>query len=199
MRRRCQRRVVRARPSLTAKAALQFRSRPTPSRPEPIPRTLIWIKAVCGQGARALCHFEEASMRTLVLTILTMSVVFAAGHARAQTYDPAFPVCLRVVPWGGGSYYKCAYHTMGQCRAAANGQSCSRNPYYAGTKARVGRNDPRSNSRSPAEARSHALREPPTYNRTGSCNHGVEAYYGACQGYAPGEKERFLESVRRYM
>ena len=26
---------------------------------EPIPRTLIWIKAVCGQGARALCHFEE--------------------------------------------------------------------------------------------------------------------------------------------
>jgi hypothetical protein len=22
-----------------------------------------------------------------------------------------------------------------------------------------------------------------------------EAYYGACQGYAPGEKERFLESV----
>jgi hypothetical protein len=138
-------------------------------------------------------------MRTLVLTIVTMGVVLAVGHARAQTYDPAFPVCLRVVPWGGGSYYRCAYHTMGQCRAAAAGQSCSLNPYYAGTKARVKRNDPRSNSRAAAENRSHALPKPPTHDRTGPCNHGIEAYYGACQGYAPGEKERFLESVRRYM
>ncbi|WP_333909370.1 DUF3551 domain-containing protein [Bradyrhizobium sp. CCBAU 11434] len=138
-------------------------------------------------------------MRTLVLTILTLSVAFAAGHARAQTYDPAFPVCLRVVSWGGGPYYKCAYQTMGQCRAAANGQSCSLNPYYAGAKAGVRRNDPRSSSRAPTEIRSHALPEPRPRARTGSCNHGVEAYYGACQGYAPGEKERFIESTRRFM
>jgi Protein of unknown function (DUF3551) len=172
---------------------------------EPIPRTLTWIKTAYGLSARALCDFEEVPMRTLVLTILTMGIVLAAGHARAQTYDPAFPVCLHVVPWGGGSYYRCAYHTMDQCRAAANGQMCSLNPYYAGTKARVRRNNPRyhrqigSNCRAPAETRSHALPEPPTHDRAGPCNHGIEAYYGACQGYAPGEKERFLESVRRYM
>ena len=38
-------------------------------------------------------------MRTLALTILTMGIVLAAGQARAQTYDPAFPVCMHVVPW----------------------------------------------------------------------------------------------------
>jgi hypothetical protein len=74
-------------------------------------------------------------MRTLALTILTMGMALAAGHARAQRYDPAFPVCLYVVPWGGGSYYNCSYYTMDQCRASANGQMCSLNPYYAGTTA----------------------------------------------------------------
>lgn len=33
-------------------------------------------------------------MRKLALTILTISVVSAAGHIQAQTYDPAFPVCM---------------------------------------------------------------------------------------------------------
>ena len=46
-----------------------------------------------------------------------MGIVLTAGHARAQRYDPAFPVCLYVVPWGGGSYYRCSYYTMDQCRA----------------------------------------------------------------------------------
>jgi hypothetical protein len=53
-------------------------------------------------------------MRTLTLTILTMGIILTAGHARAQRYDPAFPVCLYVVPWGGGSYYRCSYYTMDQ-------------------------------------------------------------------------------------
>jgi hypothetical protein len=30
---------------------------------------------------------------------------------------------------------------------------------------------------------------------TSSCDQ-PEAYYGACQGYAPGEKQQFLDSVR---
>ena len=29
-------------------------------------------------------------MRTLALTILTMGIVLTTGHARAQTYNPAF-------------------------------------------------------------------------------------------------------------
>jgi hypothetical protein len=34
---------------------------------------------------------------------------------------------------------------------------------------------------------------PAQFGSTASCDH--EAYYGACQGYAPGEKERFLGSL----
>ena len=39
-------------------------------------------------------------MRTLALTILTMGIVLTAGHAQAQRYDPAYPVCLYVVSCG---------------------------------------------------------------------------------------------------
>ena len=43
-------------------------------------------------------------MRTLAFTILTMGIALSGqGKARAQTYDPAFPVCMTaLVPWGGG-------------------------------------------------------------------------------------------------
>ena len=92
-----------------------------------------WIGVRCA-------GFEEYPMRTLALTILTMGMALAAGHARAQRYDPAFPVCLYVVHWGGGAYYNCSYYTMDQCRASANGQMCSLNPYYAGTTASPRRN-----------------------------------------------------------
>jgi Protein of unknown function (DUF3551) len=75
-------------------------------------------------------------MRTLVLRIFTMSVVLAAGDTRAQTYDPAFPVCMHVVK-REGSYYDCTYYTMAQCAASASGRGlqCNPNPYYAGATA----------------------------------------------------------------
>ena len=82
-------------------------------------------------------------MRKLALTVLTMGMVLAAGHARAQRYDPAYPVCLYVVSYGITPYYRCAYYTMDQCRASANGQMCSLNPYYAGAAAPVRRNNRR--------------------------------------------------------
>ncbi|MBW8855656.1 MAG: DUF3551 domain-containing protein, partial [Bradyrhizobium sp.] len=82
-------------------------------------------------------------MRIFALTILTMGIVLTAGHARAQTYDPAYPVCLHVVAFGTTPYYRCSYATMNQCRASANGQTCSLNPYYAGATARVRRNNQR--------------------------------------------------------
>ena len=84
-------------------------------------------------------------MRTLALTILTIGIVLAAGQARTQTYDPAFPVCMHVVPWGGGSYYDCSYYTMGQCAASASGRAaqCDPNPYYAGATASVRGNNRR--------------------------------------------------------
>jgi len=82
-------------------------------------------------------------MRILALTILTAGMVLTAGHAQAQRYDPAYPVCLYVVPWGGGAYYDCSYQTMQQCQAFANGQMCSLNPYYAGGAAAARRSNRR--------------------------------------------------------
>ena len=73
-------------------------------------------------------------MRNLAITILTVGIALAAGQARAQTYDPAVPVCMNVVAARGGTYYDCSYYTMGQCQASAAGRGamCSPNPYYAG-------------------------------------------------------------------
>ena len=81
-------------------------------------------------------------MRTLAWTILTVGIALAAGQARAQTYDPAFPVCMHVVPWGGGAYYDCTYYTIAQCAASASGRAaqCDLNPYYAGATASPRRN-----------------------------------------------------------
>ena len=51
------------------------------------------------RGRRALVYwyracFEEVPMRNLAFTILTVGIALAAGQARAQTYDPAVPVCM---------------------------------------------------------------------------------------------------------
>ena len=76
-------------------------------------------------------------MRSLAVAILTIGTVFAAGPARAQKYDPAFPFCMFVVEWGGSPHYDCSFYTMDQCRASASGRggSCDPNPYYVGAKA----------------------------------------------------------------
>ncbi|TPQ32996.1 hypothetical protein C2U70_20335 [Bradyrhizobium guangdongense] len=139
-------------------------------------------------------------MRAWALTVLTVSIALTAGHARAQTYDPAFPVCLYVVSMGITPYYRCNFTSMAQCRASANGQMCVLNPYYAGPKAnkqryrgQVGPGFP-----PPAATRSYAAPKPSARKRPSPCDQ-PEAYYGACQGYAPGEKEEFLRSVHRYM
>jgi hypothetical protein len=143
-------------------------------------------------------------MRIFALTILTMGIVLTAGSSQAQTYDPAYPVCLHVVAFGTTPYYRCSYTTMDQCRASANGQTCSLNPYYAGATARVRRNNQRyyryagPRPPAPAETGSYMLPGPPIHRRTAPYNLYNEPYYGASQGYAPGEKEEFLRSLRRY-
>jgi Protein of unknown function (DUF3551) len=172
---------------------------------ETVPRILPWINTAYGPSARCCADLEEVPMRRLALTILTMGIALTAGHARAQRYDPAYPVCLYVVSFGASPYYKCSYVTMDQCRASANGQMCSLNPFYAGATAPERRRNRRyfrqagSRSPVPAESRAYAPPEPPIRYRAAPYNHNWEPYYGASQGYAPGEKERFLESVRRYM
>jgi len=72
-------------------------------------------------------------MRVLALAILTISAVSVTSSARAQTYDPAFPVCLHVFT-RGNNYYDCSYTSLPQCNASASGRAgqCDINPYYAG-------------------------------------------------------------------
>ena len=43
----------------------------------------------------------------------------------------------------------------------------------------------------------YAPAAPPAHYRAAPYNHNTEPYYGASQGYAPGEKQLFIDSVRR--
>jgi hypothetical protein len=72
-------------------------------------------------------------MRILALAIFVIGTV-SIGPAAAQTYDPAYPVCLHVYSRMGSNYYGCAYTTLPQCNASASGRSasCVINPYYVG-------------------------------------------------------------------
>jgi hypothetical protein len=72
-------------------------------------------------------------MRALAWTIVTIAMTSAAVPARAQTYDPNYPVCMQVYQRGGG-YIACGFTSMAQCQATASGRAaqCLVNPYYAG-------------------------------------------------------------------
>ena len=85
-------------------------------------------------------------MRILALGILTIATVLAAPSARAQTYDPAYPVCLQIYQGMTDYYFECAYTSLAQCNASASGRAaqCIVNPYYGRRKtAPPGRRDRR--------------------------------------------------------
>ena len=67
---------------------------------------------------------------------LATTLAFTAP-VRAQTYDPAYPVCLQVYQGFVDYYFECAYQTMAQCQMSASGRSasCVVNPYYKGRAA----------------------------------------------------------------
>ena len=71
-------------------------------------------------------------MRKLALAIAAIASISATAPAAAQTYDPAYPVCLHV--YGRLTYYECNFTSLAQCAAAAAGRAaqCEINPYYAG-------------------------------------------------------------------
>jgi hypothetical protein len=78
-------------------------------------------------------------MRILALTILMVATVLTAAPARAQTYDPAYPVCLHL--YGrAGNYYECRYTSLPQCNASASGRAaeCVINPYFASAEEPAG-------------------------------------------------------------
>ena len=78
-------------------------------------------------------------MRILALAVLAIGTV-SIGPAAAQTYDPAYPVCLHV--YGrGGNYYQCRYTSLPQYNASASGRAaqCVINPYFASGRLPGGR------------------------------------------------------------
>jgi hypothetical protein len=70
-------------------------------------------------------------MRTLPLLAIAMTL--AAASAQAQTYDPAYPICLQTFG-RNGNYIACGYTSMAQCNLSASGRAaqCITNPYFAG-------------------------------------------------------------------
>jgi Protein of unknown function (DUF3551) len=73
-------------------------------------------------------------MRRLSLAVLAMATLAAAagtGPASAQTYDPSYPVCLRV--YGEITYNECRYTSLAQCAVSASGRAaqCLVNPFAA--------------------------------------------------------------------
>ena len=72
-------------------------------------------------------------MRIFALATLIIATLAAAAPARAQTYDPAYPVCMHV--YGRIVYYDCRFSSIPQCKASASGRGaqCEVNPYFAGT------------------------------------------------------------------
>ncbi|MFT4120960.1 DUF3551 domain-containing protein [Bradyrhizobium sp.] len=70
-------------------------------------------------------------MRSALLGFVAAGLILASGHARAQTYDPDYPVCMQI--YGPVGYLDCRYASLQQCRFLAVGRSasCLENPYFA--------------------------------------------------------------------
>jgi len=67
---------------------------------------------------------------------LAGGLALSAAPLHAQTYDPSYPVCLKVYSGssgGGGEYNDCTYTSLAQCAASASGRAatCLVNPFYA--------------------------------------------------------------------
>lgn len=76
-------------------------------------------------------------MRISFWTIVAAALLLVSAPARAQTYDPNYPVCMHVFTGGfggGGDYFECSFTSIPQCAASASGRAatCDLNPYYAG-------------------------------------------------------------------
>jgi hypothetical protein len=84
---------------------------------------------------------------TIALVVLAAAALTCAP-ARAQTYDPNYPVCLQVYQGMIDFYYDCSYTSMAQCAASAAGRAadCVVNPYYAKPRARPAPRHKRSRS-----------------------------------------------------
>ena len=74
-------------------------------------------------------------MHKMAMAVLAGATILAAAPAQSQTFDPSYPVCLKVYSGGlgGGEYNDCRYTSIAQCNASASGRGamCMINPWYA--------------------------------------------------------------------
>ncbi len=68
-------------------------------------------------------------MRAPAVALLVVGAMAVPQSIRAQTYDPDYPVCLRI--YGPDNDIECRYTSMQQCALAASGRAaqCLVNPY----------------------------------------------------------------------
>jgi len=80
----------------------------------------------------------EARVARLIFSILALAMALVATSARAQMYDPRYPVCVHVFGDLEGDRMDCIFTSLPQCTATATGRSamCLVNPYFAPTPAR---------------------------------------------------------------
>lgn len=73
-------------------------------------------------------------MRRASLALVATSTLVMSAPARAQTYDPSYPVCMQI--YGQVGYFDCRYTSLEQCKFLAVGRSasCVVNPYFAQKK-----------------------------------------------------------------
>ena len=66
-----------------------------------------------------------------IIALLVISIFVVPSSAWAQTYDPAYPVCLQTYGIDGSSI-SCSYNSMQQCQMSASGRAaqCVTNPYF---------------------------------------------------------------------
>jgi hypothetical protein len=71
-------------------------------------------------------------MRNAILATLIIATAAAAAPARAQTYDPAYPICMQV--YAPFVYFDCRFFSIPQCQVSASGRGaqCVVNPYFRG-------------------------------------------------------------------
>ena len=70
-------------------------------------------------------------MRKMVLAIAAFGAAMVSHAAQAQSYDPNYPVCLKV--YGPITYSECRYTSLQQCQLSASGRAaqCIVNPFTA--------------------------------------------------------------------
>jgi hypothetical protein len=100
----------------------------------------LWARRLRERAASA----PAAPISVLPLAALMLAGILTAAPARAQTYDPGYPVCLQTYGIGGG-YIDCSYLSQAQCGMSASGlpAQCIVNPYFAGAQVPVGGRDRR--------------------------------------------------------